>query len=247
MPATVDVIIRGAEVFDGSGTQSFIADVAIESDRIAAIGSLDSTPGRLEIRADGFALAPGFIDVHTHDDFAALAHRDMGFKSRGGVTSCVVGNCGFGAAPFTAAVEMLGALTPGMKITPYEGHAGYAALLEQAPPGINIGVLAGHGTLRKATMGIDAREPSDHEMAAMKSLLSEAMDAGVLGLSSGLIYEPGRYAKTEELIELASQMRGTGALYATRYAQRRRALVGFRARSDQHRCTGGRTGADFAP
>ncbi|MGI9410137.1 MAG: D-aminoacylase, partial [Hyphomicrobiaceae bacterium] len=89
MPATVDVLFRGAEVYDGSGNQAELADVAIEADRIAEIGSLDSMSGRLEIDAQGFALAPGFIDVHTHDDFAVLAYRDMGFKSRGGVTTCI--------------------------------------------------------------------------------------------------------------------------------------------------------------
>ena len=215
MPATVDVLIRGAEVFDGSGNQAEPADVAIEADRIADIGSLDSMSGRLEIDARGFALAPGFIDVHTHDDFAVLAHRDMAFKSRGGVTTSIVGNCGFGAAPFTAATEMLSTLTPGLDIPQYEGHAGYADLLDHQPPGINIGVLAGHGTFRKAVTGDDARAPTDAEMKSMKSLLDEALEAGVLGLSSGLIYEPGRYAKTSELVELASQMRGTGAIYAT--------------------------------
>lgn len=215
MPATVDVLIRGAEIYDGSGNQAVPGDVAIEADRIAEIGSLDATSGRVEIDAQGLALAPGFIDVHTHDDFAALAYRDMGFKSRGGVTTCIVGNCGFGAAPFAAAVDMLGALTPGLDIPPYEGHAGYAELLDRQPPGINIGVLAGHGTFRKATTGDDARDPSDAEMKSMKSLLDEALEAGVLGLSSGLIYEPGRHAKTSELVELASQMRGTGAVYAT--------------------------------
>jgi N-acyl-D-amino-acid deacylase len=215
MPATVDVLIRGAEVYDGNGSPAELADVAIEAERIAEIGSLDSMSGRLEIDASGFALAPGFIDVHTHDDFAALAYRDMGFKSRGGVTTSIVGNCGFGAAPFTAAKEMLGALTPGLDIPQYDGHAGYADLLDQQPPGINIGALAGHGTFRKAVTGDDAREPTDVEMKAMKSLLNEALDAGVLGLSSGLIYEPGRHAKTSELVELASQMRGTNALYAT--------------------------------
>ena len=215
MSKTVDVLIRGAQVFDGTGRQPEVADIAIEADRIANIGSLDSTSGKLEIDGTDFALAPGFIDVHTHDDFAALAHRDMGFKSRGGVTTCIVGNCGFGAAPFTAAVEMLGALTPNLQFPTYEGHAGYAETLEQAPPGINIGVLAGHGTFRKATTGDDARDPTDTELKAMKSLLHEALDAGVLGFSSGLIYEPGRHAKTSELVELANEMRGTGALYAT--------------------------------
>ncbi len=135
--------------------------------------------------------------------------------SQGGVTTCIVGNCGFGAAPFAEAVDMLGRLTPGPALSPYEGHAGYAAVLESTTPGVNIGVLAGHGTIRKATVGSVERAPTDREMSAMKTHLEEALDAGVLGISSGLIYDPGRYAATDELVELVSVMQGTGALYVT--------------------------------
>jgi dihydroorotase/N-acyl-D-amino-acid deacylase len=110
---------------------------------------------------------------------------------------------------------MLGRLTPGPALTPYDGHAGYATTLESIKPGVNIGVLAGHGTIRKAAVGSVEEELTDIEMSAMKGLLREALDAGVLGISSGLIYDPGRYAKTDELVELVSEMRGTGALYVT--------------------------------
>ena len=215
MNKTYDVLIRNAHVHDGEGRPPFRADVALESDRIAKIGSLDGGTAKLEIDATGLALSPGFIDVHTHDDFAALTRPDMGFKSRGGVTTCIVGNCGFGAAPFTEAVDMLGRLTPGPALARYEGHAGYAAALASTIPGVNIGVLAGHGTIRKATVGSVDRAPTEREMSAMKTLLEEALDAGVLGISSGLIYDPGRYAATDELVELVSVMRGTGALYVT--------------------------------
>ena len=149
------------------------------------------------------------------DDFAALAHPEMAFKTRGGVTTCVVGNCGFGAAPYPEAVTMLASLTPGLPIPQYTGYAGYADALATVGPGANIGVLAGHGTIRMASVGSEDREPSDAEMAEMKACLSEALDAGVLGMSTGLIYDPGRYARTEEIAELASLMQGTGALYAT--------------------------------
>jgi N-acyl-D-amino-acid deacylase len=215
MNKSYDVLIRNAQVYDGEGGPPISADVALDSDRIARIGSLDGWVAKLEVDASGLALSPGFIDVHTHDDFAVLSHPDMGFKSRGGVTTCIVGNCGFGAAPFAEAVEMLGLLTPGTAVPPYEGHTGYAAVLESNTPGVNIGVLAGHGTIRKATVGSVDRIPTDREMLAMKRHLEEALDAGVVGMSSGLIYDPGRYAKTEELVELVSVMRGTGALYAT--------------------------------
>ena len=215
MSQMYDVLIRGAFVYDGQGNAPFQADVAVQGDRIARIGSLDGAGAASEVDGEGLALSPGFIDVHTHDDFAALAHPDMSFKSRGGVTTCIVGNCGFGAAPFTEAVDLLGRLTPDLAIDPYVGHAGYAAALEANPPGVNIGVLAGHGTIRMAVLGSKDRPPTDREMAAMKSTLDEALGAGVLGLSSGLIYDPGRYARTEELAELAGVMRGTGALYVT--------------------------------
>ena len=150
MNKAYDVLLRNAQVYDGEGGAPISADVALEADRIARIGSLDSSSAKLEVDATGLALAPGFIDVHTHDDFAALTSPDMGFKSRGGVTTCIVGNCGFGAAPFAEAAEMLGVLTAGPTIAPYVGHAGYAAAVEAISPGVNIGVLAGHGTIRKA-------------------------------------------------------------------------------------------------
>ncbi len=210
-----DLLFRGAEIYDGGGGAPYAADVGVSADRIAAIGSLDGADAREEIAATRLALAPGFIDVHTHDDFAALQHPDMAFKTRGGVTTCIVGNCGFGPAPYPQAMEMVGALAPGADIAPYSGHAGYTAALEAAPPAVNIGVLAGHGTLRLAAMDRAQREPTAAELSHMKDLLGEALEAGVLGLSSGLIYEPGRYAATDELVELASGMRGSGALYAS--------------------------------
>ena len=211
----VDLLLRGATVYDGTGAAAVVADVAVDGERIVRIGSVDACTAAREIDASKLALAPGFIDVHTHDDFAALAHPDMGFKSRGGVTTCIVGNCGFGAAPFDAAQQMLGKLTPGMVPPNYTGHAGYAGLLEAHPTGVNIGVLAGHGTLRLAAMGRADRDASDREMAQMKTALHEALEAGVFGFSSGLSYEPGRYAKTEELVELAREMSAVNGLYAS--------------------------------
>ena len=212
---TFDLILRGATVVDGLGGEPFAADVGLEGPRIAAVGDLGQDTGCEELDTRGLALSPGFIDVHTHDDFAALRHPDMSFKSRGGVTTCIVGNCGFGPAPYGAACEMLRALTPGAEPPVYDGHAGYAAAVEAAEPGVNIGFLAGHGTLRLAVMGQAARAPEPSELRQMQSLLREALDAGALGLSSGLIYAPGRHAAREELIALAAEMRGSGALYAT--------------------------------
>ena len=215
MTASDSLLVRGATVYDGTGSAPRRTDVAVEGERIAELGSLDSRSAATEIDGTGLALAPGFIDVHTHDDFAALRYPDMAFKTRGGVTTCIVGNCGFGPAPFVQAVKMLDTLAPGAPLDPWDGHAGYMAQVEARGVGVNIGVLAGHGTLRMAAMGRDERPPKPAEMAHMKALLREALDAGVLGMSSGLIYDPGRNAATDELAELAAEMRGTGALYAT--------------------------------
>jgi N-acyl-D-amino-acid deacylase len=217
-----DLVIRDAMLFDGTGAPPVQADVAIEGDRVASVRA-SGQDARKTIDARGLALAPGFIDVHTHDDFAAIAHPDMAFKLTGGVTSCVVGNCGFGAAPHAAAAVMAKTLHPKLQLPEWQGTAGYMGLLEAQAPGVNIGVLVGHGTARLAAMRADVRAPSGNEnrapsgaeMAAMKSVLTEGLEAGALGLSSGLVYDPGRFAATGELVELSSLMRGTGALYAT--------------------------------
>ena len=208
-----DIIIRDVTIYDGSGGSAMMGDVAIEGEHIAAVVSV-SGAGRTEIDGRGLALAPGFVDVHTHDDYAAIVHKDMAFKTRGGVTTCVVGNCGMGAAPWRPAMAMARSLHP-QPFPEWSGYRGYRAILEHQPPGVNIAVLIGHGTARLAAMGSEKREPTTAEMKTMKDVVSEGLEAGAVGLSTGLIYDPGRYARTEEIVELASLMRGTGALYAT--------------------------------
>jgi N-acyl-D-aspartate/D-glutamate deacylase len=124
--------------------RAITADVAIEGDRIAALGSAPGS-ARETVDGRGLALAPGFIDVHTHDDLAAVKHPDMAFKLQGGVTTCIVGNCGFGAAPFDAAFgpgSVLGKAL-GSALEAWSGYRGYAENLERNPPGTNIGVLIG--------------------------------------------------------------------------------------------------------
>jgi len=215
MGLNYDLLIRQSLIFDGSGDSPFEADIAVSGQHIAFIGDAGAATAIREIDAAGLAVSPGFIDVHTHDDFAPFSHPDMGFKTRGGVTTCIVGNCGFGAAPLAAAKEVSGGILPLDNVSSYEGHRGYAAALESCALGANIGVLAGHGTFRMAAMGRKDQVPDDREMRLMKSHLQEALEAGVFGLSTGLIYEPGRNALTDEIADLASEMRGTKALYAT--------------------------------
>ncbi len=209
-----DAIIRNAQVIDGSGAPLRVGDVAIDGDRIHTAGDVTGD-APIDIDATGLAVCPGFIDVHTHDDFAAILDPDMAFKLLGGVTTCVVGNCGMGAAPHRPASLMARAFHPNQTLPEWEGYAGYLDLLADRPPSVNVAALVGPGTLRLEAMGGDRREPSGPEMTHMKELLHEGLEAGAVGLSTGLIYEPGRHAKTDEIAELAAEMTGTGALYAT--------------------------------
>jgi N-acyl-D-amino-acid deacylase len=208
-----DTLIKNATVYDGSGKQPFIADIALKGKHIAAVGKLEGT-ANVTIHANHRALAPGFIDVHTHDDFAVLCCLDMDFKTMQGVTTEIVGNCGFGAAPFNAA-QPLRSLYPNMNLPPFDGYAGYVNLIKETPPSINVAFLVGHGTLRNSVMGNANRKPSSHELTQMCYLLQEGLAAGALGFSSGLMYEPGCYSLTEELITLAREVKRCSGIYTT--------------------------------
>ncbi len=210
-----DLVIRNASIYDGSGAALLRGDVAIRGDKIAAVGAA-SGAARAEIDAHGRAVAPGFIDVHSHDDFAVFLTPEMDFKTMQGVTTDVVGNCGMGAAPFAVASAMFRSMHGGGAAIPeWEGYSGYLQQVDRNPPSLNVAVLAGHGTLRLAAMGNVRREPTAAELQKMRAWLAEALDAGAVGLSTGLIYEPGRYARTEEIIELAHEMSKRGGLYAS--------------------------------
>lgn len=213
--STYDLVIQGATVFDGTGAEGRRADVALRGDRIAAVADAIEPAGATVIDARGRAVAPGFIDVHTHDDFAVVLHPEMGFKVLGGVTSVVVGNCGMGAAPHAQARGYAAAFHPGLQLPHWEGYGGYLDHLDAAPASCNVAALVGHGAVRAAAMGGEARAPSDAELNQMRAIVREGVDAGCVGLSTGLIYEPGRHAKLDEIAALAAEFAGTGGLYAT--------------------------------
>ena len=212
--ASHDLVIHGATLYDGSGAPPTRADLAVRGDRIAAIGP-DLAGGALRVDARGLALAPGFIDVHTHDDFAAVLFPEMGFKVQGGVTSVVVGNCGMGAAPWPQACAYAAAFHPGRTLPRWDGYAGYLAQLDAEPASCNVAALVGLGAVRAAVLGGDARAPSAAELGAMRAIVREGVAAGCVGVSSGLIYEPGKHATLEELAALASEAGANGGLYAT--------------------------------
>ena len=208
-----DLIIRNAAIYDGTGAAPFAGDVAIRDDRIAAMGTVTGAGRAIDAR--GLAISPGFIDVHSHDDFAVFIEPEMDFKVMQGVTTDVVGNCGLGAAPYAAAHAVFRAFHSDPKVPAWEGYRGYFEALDREPASLNVAVLAGHGSIRLSAMGNAKRAPSGDELAAMRGTTREAIEAGAVGLSTGLIYEPGRYARTEEIIELAREMAGTGAVYAS--------------------------------
>jgi N-acyl-D-aspartate/D-glutamate deacylase len=212
--APLDLVIRGGTVYDGAGGPGVRADVAVRGDRIAGVGAITSR-GAAELDATGLAVAPGFIDVHTHDDFAVLLDPVMDFKVMQGVTTDIVGNCGSGVVPFQAGLQRFSRFTPGANPPRWESFATYLARVQEAGPSLNVATLIGHGTLRTGAMGNEQRAPAPAELDRMRAWVREGVEAGAVGLSTGLIYEPGRYARAEEVVELARELGAGGGLYAT--------------------------------
>jgi N-acyl-D-amino-acid deacylase len=214
-PPRADIVIRGAAVIDGTGAPPFAADVAIEADRIVAVGDLGGTAATREIDAKGRALAPGFIDVHAHDDRALLTDPDMAMKASQGVTTVVVGNCGISLAPLTIAktppppLNMLA----GAEHFVYADFADYVGALERRPPAINAACLVGHSTLRVGAMADLGRVASDAELALMQQRLRDSLAAGAIGVSSGLFYPPAAAASMEETAALAEVAGAAGGIY----------------------------------
>lgn len=219
MAATL--IIRNASLVDGSGQPAFAGDLAVTGDRITAIGRLASDlegQDTVTIDASGHVLAPGFVDVHTHDDGALLRHPGMEFKLSQGCTSLVIGNCGFSAAPAVIGRMDASGLI-GVEAT-WSDLAGFRAAVDAAKPAVNTMALIGHNSIRTLAMGSpvageERREPTTSELDDMRAHVALAMEHGACGFSTGLIYEPGRYASTDEVVELAREAAAAGGLYAT--------------------------------
>ncbi|MBS01714.1 MAG: hypothetical protein CMQ24_03290 [Gammaproteobacteria bacterium] len=211
-----DTIIRNAQILDGFGREPFTGDIAIQGDRIAAVGSV-SGPARSEIDATGLSACPGFIDVHSHDDGAFLRYPGMEFKLDQGVTTVVAGNCGFSAIPANPdadAAAASGGILAGLT-DEFTDLAGYFDAVLARGPAINNMMLVGHNTVRTLVMGMARREPTLAELDVMRGHVERALEQGACGFSSGLIYRPGRWSDTEEVAELAAVAGRFDALYAT--------------------------------
>ncbi len=222
--STYDILIKNGQVLDGSGDPAYKADIGIRAGKIAAIQPvLPADEAERLIDAQGMTITPGFIDVHTHDDLFLLRKPTADEKILQGITTVITGNCGFSPAPLLEnGKEILrsfdGILGGGEALKLFGDQVTFGEflnMLEQARPGINVGTLVGNVTIRIAVMGHAMRQPTTEELSQMKALVSEAMQNGAFGLSTGLIYAPGSYAQTDELIELAKEVARYDGIYTT--------------------------------
>lgn len=194
LPPKADILIRSGRLYDGTGNTWTLGDVAVRGGRIVAVGRLPASyPADTVLDAKGLAVAPGFIDVHTHIEDDEMRQPTADNFLYDGVTTVVTGNCG--------------SSRPDLRR--------YFYSLDSARLSVNVASLIGHGTVRKAVMGRARRAPSETELARMEVLVDSAMQAGAVGLSSGLIYIPGTYSRTPELVRLARVAGRAGGLYAT--------------------------------
>lgn len=212
-----DTLIRNAHIMDGSGGEPWAGDVAIVGDHICAVGQIPDYSARAVIDGSGHILAPGFIDVHTHDDTNVIRTPGMLPKLSQGVTTVIVGNCGISAAP----VQLTGAppdpmnLLGSADVFRYPTFASYVAAIEQAQPAVNVAALVGHTALRNNHMDRLDRAATASEIEQMQAQLSEALHVGALGLSSGLAYLSANAAPPDEVIALAKLLAAASAIYTT--------------------------------
>src|SRR5262252_7989291 len=219
-----DLILRGAEVVDGSGSEPFRADVALAGDRIAEVGELPGGAARRERSVAGRVICPGFIDLHSHSDLLFTLPSDdqralLGGRLRQGITTELVGNCGYGPAPLVAEhlpllQKVNGFITPDGVAWSWTSFADYLETLERRRPLLNVAALVSHGAVRVAAMGMKPDVPDAAEQRLMERFIEESMEAGAYGISYGLIYPPGQFARTEELIRTAAVVGRAGGFAA---------------------------------
>lgn len=222
----LDLLFRGAWVIDGLGTAMYKTDVGVDNGKITAVGHLDGATAAEEIDCTGLCLSPGWVDIHGHADWSALNHpTGLNLLIQGGTTT-VAGNCGGAPAPMRGyASEMLEAGTmrslgshQAMRRRYPEGQwsmADYLASLEELEPGINYVQLAGHNQIRKCVMGDDPRRATPDEIQAMQVLVAQAMAEGAFGMSTGLVFVPGCWSDTDEIVALATIVAERDGLYSS--------------------------------
>ena len=211
----LELLIRGGHVHDGTGRAPVIADVAIADGRIRSIGRVEGT-AQTEIDANGLIVAPGFIDIHSHSDYTLLMDPRAMSAIAQGVTTEVIGNCGFGCAPIGDARLAAGAIygfDASIPLT-WHGVGEYLAKLQSVSPAVNVITLVPNGQLRLASVGLVDRAASDGEIAKMRTLLREGLAEGAIGYSIGLEYPAEVGCAHEELVALASETGRAGGFFA---------------------------------
>jgi N-acyl-D-amino-acid deacylase len=212
-----DIVIRGGTLYDGSGAKGVRSDIAVTDGRIALIAQNISEAASKTVDASGMAVAPGFIDIKTHSDFTLPINPKAESKVRQGVTTEIIGHCGFSVAPaLPGKVELLkDYLSPSAPWTPFR-ELTFPQYLDTFPAtSVNAGMLVGHNTLRLMAMGMDDRAPTASELEHMIALLEQGLNAGALGMSSGLFTPPGSYAKPEEMEAFGHVLKKHNAAYFT--------------------------------
>ncbi|MCC6875929.1 MAG: D-aminoacylase [Sandaracinaceae bacterium] len=213
------LLIRNARIADGTGAPIREGDVLVEGEHVAEVFETSLAPDEV-LDAGGMLLAPGFIDVHSHNDFTLPGEGDAQAKLLQGVTTEVVGNCGLGVTPANPRVEQFYALLSPMIFGDrsqacFEDLDAYRALLHERGISVNAAVLIPHGNVRCAAMGMEERQAREGELEHMRELVARQMEQGAFGLSTGLVYPPGAFAETEEVIELAKVAAAHRGIYAT--------------------------------
>lgn len=212
-----DILIRNGTVLDGGGGPALRADVLIKGDRIADIGALGMASARQTVDAAGKVVAPGFVDIHTHSDMQSLTTPLAESKVMAGVTTELLGSCGDSPFPLRGAAResRTTIYDKGLYRMDWEDVEGYIARAEESGYSINRALQVGHNTVRAAVMGFRRDEPSPEELKRMVDEIRLALEHGVFGFSTGLLYPPGCFCRTEEMIQLCRPVAEAGALYTT--------------------------------
>lgn len=213
------VLLTGAKIIDGTGARARAGDLLIEGERIAEVYESSLPPDQV-IDARGMVIAPGFIDMHSHGDFSLPRDPEASAKVMQGVTTEVIGNCGLGLHPANPSVdemyERISQLVFGESGTMCSPTLdAYRARLEKGGISVNAAPLIAHGNVRGMVMGMAKGEPTDSQLDDMRGIVASGMDQGAFGLSTGLVYAPGAFAKTAEIISLSEVVAERGGIYAT--------------------------------
>lgn len=222
----IDIAIRNGWVIDGTGKARFRADMGIQGDKIVGIGRVPIA--RKEIDANGLIISPGFVDPHSHSDFTLNSNRESHSSIRQGVTTEIVGNCGFSSAPLTD--NSVGIVETRLRSYAYEGQVDWRTFgdwfenLETGGISANVASFVGHNSIRAAAGLVGNEEVTETHLKKMQGFIIEAMESGALGLSTGIEYAPGRYCKKAELEFLVKETGRNNGIYTSHVRNRDSAI-----------------------